>query len=192
MCAIMNGRHAPNSSSACPCFSQSSVHDYGESARKPRGMTGFGAVFSSLKPSATPVCLVWGPVEGDKPLSLIPACFLPSSQVLPFSSSFCIIIIGVEILCSWKTASNDPHLDVTERIRFQMQQGGLGEWTHGNNPPVAIIQGANWPRQGLWMQPSMSFLCEEASSASVCVCIGLPEARIWWQMHRHQVPQNLM
>lgn len=45
----------------------------------------FGAVFFSLKRSLTLVCLVWGPVEGDKPLSLFHACFLLSNK---FSCSF--------------------------------------------------------------------------------------------------------
>lgn len=59
----------------------------------------FGAVFLSLKRSLTLVCLVWGPVEGDKPLSLFHACFLLSNKFsCSFFFSFCIIIIWVEIL----------------------------------------------------------------------------------------------
>lgn len=44
----------------------------------------FGAVFFSLKRSLAPGCLVWGPVEGDKPLSLIHAGFLLSKFLFLF------------------------------------------------------------------------------------------------------------
>lgn len=72
--------------SDCPCLLQRCVHDYRESAKKKDGMAAvFGAVFFSLERSLTPVCLVWRPVEGDKPLSLIHACFLLSNK---FSGSF--------------------------------------------------------------------------------------------------------
>lgn len=68
---------------------------------QPRMAAGFGAVFFFLKRSLSPVCRVRGPAEGDKPLSLIHACFFSptSSQVLFFFFFlFCIIIIWVEIL----------------------------------------------------------------------------------------------
>lgn len=45
----------------------------------------FGAVFFSLKRGLTPVCLVWGPAEGDKPLSFIHVLFLLSNK---FAGSF--------------------------------------------------------------------------------------------------------
>ena len=86
-------------------------------------------------------------------------CSSPSSQVRVFF--FCVIIIRVEILFLWKIAINDPHLAVTEKIRLKILQGDLGEWTHGNNPPVAITEGENWPRQGLWMLQSMRFSVRE-------------------------------
>lgn len=53
--------------------------------KKGRRAAVFSAVFFSLERSLTPVYLVWGPVEGDKPLSLIHACFLLSNK---FSGSF--------------------------------------------------------------------------------------------------------
>lgn len=66
---------------------------------QPRMAAGFGAVFFFLKRSLSPVCRVRGPAEGDKPLSLIHACFFSptSSQVLFFFfSSSALLLFGLK------------------------------------------------------------------------------------------------